>query len=33
MTDPNCPADCGGCECHILPPCDHCIDHVQEDIG
>lgn len=25
----SCPPDCGGCSCHILPPCSHCVDHVD----
>lgn len=24
-----CPEDCGGCSCHISPPCTHCVDHVN----
>lgn len=28
MSDlPGCPVDCGGCSCHINPPCHHCIEH------
>jgi hypothetical protein len=23
---PNCPVSCGGCSCHINPPCSHCTD-------
>lgn len=22
-----CPPNCGGCSCHISPPCTHCVDH------
>lgn len=21
-----CPVDCGGCSCHISPPCPHCVE-------
>lgn len=31
-TEPRgCPPDCGGCSCHIAPPCDHCVSHVDPD--
>jgi hypothetical protein len=23
----DCPPDCGGCSCHINPPCTHCVEH------
>lgn len=26
-----CPPDCGGCSCHINPPCHHCTDHWAEE--
>lgn len=26
-----CPDDCGGCSCHIAPPCPHCTDHSRPD--
>lgn len=22
-----CPSSCGGCSCHINPPCSHCVEH------
>jgi len=22
-----CPENCGGCSCHMSPPCAHCVDH------
>lgn len=22
-----CTTDCGGCSCHIAPPCEHCVKH------
>lgn len=25
-----CPADCGGCACHVSPPCGHCVEHWGE---
>lgn len=26
-----CPPDCGGCACHINPPCTHCMDHGEDE--
>lgn len=26
-----CPDDCGGCACHIAPPCSHCVEHTTDD--
>ena len=23
-------SDCGGCSCHLSPPCTHCTDHLCE---
>lgn len=23
-----CPITCGGCGCHINPPCVHCLEHI-----
>lgn len=23
----SCPMDCGGCSCHVNPPCPHCEQH------
>jgi len=23
-------SDCGGCSCHIAPPCSHCTEHTCE---
>lgn len=23
----SCPVNCGGCSCHISPPCSHCTEH------
>jgi len=28
---PACPTGCGGCSCHIAPPCGHCVEHVAYD--
>lgn len=27
----HCTVNCGGCACHIDPPCAHCLEHVSED--
>jgi len=29
--DRYCPVDCGGCACHVAPPCKHCVEHIQEE--
>jgi hypothetical protein len=26
MSSP-CPVSCGGCSCHLSPPCTHCVEH------
>ncbi len=26
----DCPDGCGGCSCHLNPPCPHCVDHCKE---
>ncbi len=23
----SCPDGCGGCACHLTPPCSHCMEH------
>ena len=27
----SCPLSCGGCACHINPPCHHCTDHGEPE--
>jgi hypothetical protein len=27
----SCPATCGGCACHLVPPCTHCLTHEAGD--
>lgn len=27
----SCPPTCGGCSCHIAPPCSHCLEHEPAD--
>jgi len=30
----DCPPGCGGCSCHISPPCSHCTEHgISEEDG
>lgn len=24
----SCPDKCGGCSCHLSPPCSHCTEHI-----
>lgn len=30
-----CPVGCGGCSCHLSPPCGHCLEHgpIEEEIS
>ncbi len=23
--------ECPGCSCHVAPPCDHCVEHTDEE--
>ena len=33
MIGQGCPPDCGGCSCHLSPPCWHCTEHGCELCG
>lgn len=28
LRNPSCRDSCGGCSCHLNPPCSHCTDHI-----